>query len=173
MLVMQKRSCSWLLIVAIGSVVVLVSLVQLSLLPWRPTLEYFSIKQVQTTCIPLKRSTKGTDINQQDVEASRPGFDFTRRFPADVHKAVVYRSAPWKAEIGQWLSGCDSVVKEINITEVLISQCVIFNLESYIFRLNYRIVLDVMYISHHNCIKFPFLSIHVRKVDIWCEPTVR
>lgn len=39
------------------------------------------------------------------------------RFPADLHQAVVYRGAPWKAEIGRWLSGCHSVVKEINVTE--------------------------------------------------------
>lgn len=113
MLVMQKRNCSWSLIAAVGLVVLLVSLVQFFWLPWKPTLDFFSIKQAQTTCIPLNESSKGT-------ESSLPGLDLACRFPVDLHSAVVYRGAPWKAEIGRWLSGCDSVVKEINVTEVSI-----------------------------------------------------
>ncbi|KNA04136.1 hypothetical protein SOVF_202460 isoform B, partial [Spinacia oleracea] len=94
----------------VGLVVLLVSLVQFFWLPWKPTLDFFSIKQAQTTCIPLNESSKGT-------ESSLPGLDLACRFPVDLHSAVVYRGAPWKAEIGRWLSGCDSVVKEINVTE--------------------------------------------------------
>lgn len=113
MLSMQKGSCSWSLVAAVGSVVVLASLVHLFLFPLGPTLDYFSVGQVQTSCIPIHDSTKRTGSIQDDVEPL--GLD--RRFPADLHKAVIYCGAPWKAEIGRWLSGCDSVVKEINITE--------------------------------------------------------
>ncbi|KAL2923711.1 putative glucuronoxylan glucuronosyltransferase F8H [Bienertia sinuspersici] len=111
MLVMQKRGCSWSLIAAIGSVVLLVTLVQFLVLPWRPTLDYFSIKQAQVSCTTSNEST------QYNAEGSQRGHELVCRFPADVHNAVVYCGAPWKAKIGQWLSGCDSVVKEINITE--------------------------------------------------------
>ncbi|XP_057535580.1 uncharacterized protein LOC130813737 isoform X1 [Amaranthus tricolor] len=105
MLVMHKRSCSWLLLVAVGSVVVLICLAQFSLSPWGSTRNYFSVKQAQTTCIP------------HNIQASQSGLSLSCRFPADLHKAVVYHGAPWKAEIGQWLLGCDSVVNEISITE--------------------------------------------------------
>ena len=112
MLVMHKRSCSWLLLVAVGSVVVLICLAQFSLSPWGSTRNYFSVKQAQTTCIP------------HNIQASQSGLSLSCRFPADLHKAVVYHGAPWKAEIGQWLLGCDSVVNEISITEVLISSTI-------------------------------------------------
>lgn len=114
MLVMQKKSCSWSLIGAVASVVLLVYLVQCFLLPWGSTLDYFSIKQVHNTCILSNESTKVTEVTQHNAES---GVDLACRFPADLHQAVVYRGAPWKAEIGRWLSGCHSVVKEINVTE--------------------------------------------------------
>jgi hypothetical protein len=37
-----------------------------------------------------------------------------------LHRAVFYRNAPWKAEIGRWLSGCDAVTKEVSVVEVII-----------------------------------------------------
>ncbi|KAL5744045.1 hypothetical protein ACOSQ2_027161 [Xanthoceras sorbifolium] len=46
-------------------------------------------------------------------------LDINHRFPADLHKAVVYRNAPWKAEIGGWLSGCDAITEEVNIVEII------------------------------------------------------
>src|SRR5687767_1294593 len=110
---MQKGHCSWSLLAAVGSLLVLLSVVHLFLSPLGSTLDYFGVRQAQTSCLLTNGSTKGIGGFHQDVE-----LDLDRRFRADLHNAVVYRGAPWKAEIGRWLSGCDSVVKEIHITEV-------------------------------------------------------
>ncbi|GMH18719.1 hypothetical protein Nepgr_020560 [Nepenthes gracilis] len=90
----------------------LVSVVHLFLFPLTPTLDYLGIRQIQTSC----PSTNDT-FRKDNAVVFPPGLDFGHRFPADSYKAVVYRGAPWKAEIGQWFSGCDSIVKEVDIVE--------------------------------------------------------
>ena len=64
---------------------------------------------------------QGGDHVWENIQHS---LDLDHRFPSDLHNAVVYHNAPWKAEIGQWLSGCDSIAKEVNIVEVIM---MIFN----------------------------------------------
>jgi len=110
---MQKANCSWSLLAAVGTLLVMLSVVHLFLFPLGPTLDYFSVRQAQTSCVPTNKSTKGIGSIQHNVE-----LDLDHRFPADLHNAVIYRGAPWKAEIGRWLSGCDAIVEEIHITEV-------------------------------------------------------
>ncbi|EPS72577.1 hypothetical protein M569_02178, partial [Genlisea aurea] len=39
------------------------------------------------------------------------------RYPADLRNSVTYRDAPWKSEIGRWLSGCDLNVTSVSIIE--------------------------------------------------------
>ena len=46
--------------------------------------------------------------------------DLNIQYPADSRNAVVYRGAPWKAEIGRWLSGCDSKTAAVKIVQVLL-----------------------------------------------------
>ncbi|KAL5981975.1 hypothetical protein ACLOJK_016042 [Asimina triloba] len=54
-----------------------------------------------------------------DVPDNKISFSLVHsRFPVDSHRAVNYRGAPWKAEVGRWLSSCDSIVTEIDIIEV-------------------------------------------------------
>ncbi|PON32049.1 Exostosin-like [Parasponia andersonii] len=111
----QKWKCSWSLFATIASVVALVSVVHLFLFPLVPTFDYF--RQAQIPCVPINGSAEvGTDHVR---ESPQPSIDLDRQFPADLHNAVVYRGAPWKAEIGQWLSGCDTIVKEVNISEII------------------------------------------------------
>ncbi|KAL9252051.1 hypothetical protein AKJ16_DCAP05896 [Drosera capensis] len=74
------------------------------------SLEYFGARQVESSCV-LSNGTRR--------EGFVPALDLDRLFPADSHGAVVYHGAPWKAEIGRWLSGCDSIAKETNIVEQL------------------------------------------------------
>lgn len=111
----QKWRCSWSFFATIASIVTLVSVVHLFLFPLAPTLDYF--RQVQNSCVPINGSadaaTKNINNSQQQP------IDLEHQFPADLHKAVVYRGAPWKAEIGRWLSGCDSITKEVDIFEVM------------------------------------------------------
>lgn len=109
---MQKGNCSWSLLAAVGTLFVLFSVVHLFLFPLGPTLDYFGVRHAQTSCIPTYESTRGIGSIQHNVE-----LDLDHQFPADLHNAVIYRGAPWKAEIGRWLSACDAIVEEIHITE--------------------------------------------------------
>lgn len=110
---MNKWRCSWSLAATIASVVALVSVVHLFLFPLTPTFNYF--KMAQDSCIPTNASAES--LSNRDQEG--PAVDFKRLFSVNLHGAVVYQGAPWKAEIGQWLAGCDSVAKEVNITEII------------------------------------------------------
>ncbi|XP_074279187.1 uncharacterized protein LOC141604650 [Silene latifolia] len=91
----QNWSCTkGSVVTALGTLVVLISLLHISLSP-SSTLDYFRVGYEQA---PLKLGI---------------------RFPADLHNAVVYRDSPWKPHIGSWLSACDSLVADINITEII------------------------------------------------------
>lgn len=79
------------------------------LFPSVPSFDYFGYKQVKDSCIPINET-----INVENKHI----LPLNATFPADLHKAVVYRGAPWKAEIGQWLSACSSVATSIKVLEV-------------------------------------------------------
>lgn len=121
---LQKWKCSWSLLATVASVVALISVAHLFLFPLAPSLEYFSMGQGQKTCTPINASIRGVDHDGKNLQ---PSLDLDHRFPADSHKSVVYRGAPWKAEIGRWFSGCDSIAAEVSIIEVF----------SYLFCLNW------------------------------------
>ncbi|XP_059646319.1 uncharacterized protein LOC132292199 isoform X1 [Cornus florida] len=110
MFTIQKWKCSWSLVAAIASIVALVSVVHLFLFPLVPSFNYFNALQVQNSCLPINGSIIGGKDNMSVL-------DLDVRFPSDLHKAVVYRSAPWKAEIGRWLSGCDSITTAVKVVE--------------------------------------------------------
>ena len=67
------------------------------------------LRQFQNFCIPSNGSS----------EDLQPAVDLDHRFPAALHKEVVYRGAPWKVEMWKWLSGCDSITKEVSTVEVI------------------------------------------------------
>lgn len=110
----QKWKCSWFLVATIASVLALVSVVHLFLFPLAPSLNYFKLSQ--SSCLPTNASAELQSTHFS--ENLEPTIDLKHQFPADSHGAVVYQGAPWKAEIGQWLAGCDFITKEVNITEV-------------------------------------------------------
>ncbi|KAK0596596.1 hypothetical protein LWI29_017159 [Acer saccharum] len=117
MVSVQKWKWSWSLVAAVASVLALVSVVHLFLVPVVPSFDYINSRQVQSPCVPLNGSSQGG--SHHVWENSPPRLDLDHRFPADLHRAVVYRNAPWKAEIGRWLSGCDAVAEEVNIVEII------------------------------------------------------
>lgn len=113
-----SRYCSWTLVATVSSVLTLVSLVYLFLFPLVPSFDYFTARQqIQNSCVPINESVEGA--TDRVWENSPPHLHLDHRFPVDLHNAIVYRNAPWKAEIGRWLSGCDSVAKEVDVVEVL------------------------------------------------------
>lgn len=101
----KKWKCSWFLVATIASVVALFSTVHIFLFPLTPSFNY--LKLAQNSCIATNASAEFPDNHVK--ENLNPAIDLKKQFPADLHRAVVYRGAPWKAEIGQWLRGCDSV----------------------------------------------------------------
>lgn len=126
---LQKWKCSWSLAATIASILALVSVVHLFLYPLVPPLDYLSLSQAQNSCLPVNGSTEGgkkyvpgmgsdegiTDYSKEDPQ---PMVDLNVQYPADLHNAVAYRDAPWKAEVGRWLSGCDSNITAVEIFEV-------------------------------------------------------
>ncbi|OWM67216.1 hypothetical protein CDL15_Pgr000668 [Punica granatum] len=101
----QKWKCSWSLVATSVSVVGLISVLHLFLFPAVPAFDYFGYG-----------SNGGATTNPGELKSLS---DLDTRFPADSSNAVVYRGAPWKAQIGRWLSGCDSITEEIKVTEVI------------------------------------------------------
>ncbi|PQP99077.1 uncharacterized protein Pyn_37799 [Prunus yedoensis var. nudiflora] len=120
MLSIQKWKRSWSQIATIASIVALASIILGSIVhlfwfPLVPSFNYFS--QAQNSCVPINGSAEAVIDN---VKGNfKPPIDLDRQFPSDLHKAVVFRGAPWKAEIGRWLSGCDPISDEVNINEVI------------------------------------------------------
>lgn len=113
----QKLKCSWSLLSAVASVIVIVSVVHLFLFPVVPSFDYLSARRVQNSCVPVDSSIEqGASHAWENLQ---PGVSLDKRFPSDLHKAVVYHNAPWKANIGQWLSGCDAITRVVNISEVV------------------------------------------------------
>ncbi|KAG6690791.1 hypothetical protein I3842_10G030800 [Carya illinoinensis] len=115
MLSIQKWKCSWSLAAAIASIVALVSVVHLFLFPFGPSFDYF--RETQNACVPINGSSEATTNHVR--EDLRVTADLDHRFPADLHKGDIYHDAQWKAEIGQWLSGCNSITQEISIAEII------------------------------------------------------
>ncbi|KAJ7972241.1 exostosin family protein [Quillaja saponaria] len=111
----HKWRCSWSLVATIASVLALVSIVHLFLFPLAPSFNYFS--QAQNSCAPINVSAEAATNNVRGN--LKPTIDLDHQFLADLHNAVVYRGAPWKAEIGRWLAGCDLVTKEVGIVEII------------------------------------------------------
>ena len=110
----QKWKCSWFFVASVASFLALVSVIHLFLFPLAP-LNYFKLQQ--NSCLPTNVSA---ELTSTDVgENLEPAIDLEHRFSSDLYGAVVYRGAPWKSEIGQWLAGCDSVTKNISVTEVI------------------------------------------------------
>ncbi|KAF1877815.1 hypothetical protein Lal_00038124 [Lupinus albus] len=110
---MRKWSCSWSLAATFATVVALVSVLLLFMFPLTPSFNYF--KLARYSCLPTNSSEELTS----NLDKEEPAIDLNRQFIIDSHRAVVYRGAPWKAEIGQWLAGCDFMTKEVNITEII------------------------------------------------------
>lgn len=127
---LQKWKCSWSLAATVAATLAVVSVVHLFLYPLVPPLDYLSISQAQSVCVPINGSTGGGEkyvngmdskegITDHPKEDPHPVVDLNVLYPADSLKAVTYRGAPWKAEIGRWLSGCDSDVNTVKVIEVL------------------------------------------------------
>ncbi|GFP89678.1 probable glucuronosyltransferase gut1 [Phtheirospermum japonicum] len=107
----QKWKLTWSVAASIASILALISVIHLFLYPVVPSLDYLSLRQAQSSCIPIN----GTKVNPK--QNPQPMVDLKVRYPDDLHNAVTYNGAPWKAEIGRWLSGCNSNTTAIEISE--------------------------------------------------------
>lgn len=115
MMSLQKWKCSWSYVATIASIVALVSLLDLFLFHRVPYSSYLGSLEVRKSCISVNCSTQG---GNDKLMQNLPLIDLNAQFPADLHEAVVYNGAPWKAEIGRWLSGCNSNATALKISEV-------------------------------------------------------
>lgn len=97
---------------AVGALVMLVTAVHVFMVPILPSsLDYFGAR---------------SSISRQRNELPGVGVVDSRlrgQFPSDSHGAVVFRGAPWKAEVGRWLAGCHANSSSVNVTEVCTYLC--------------------------------------------------
>lgn len=126
---LQKWKCSWSLAATIAAILALASVVHLFLYPLVSPLDYLSLSKTQNSCLPENGSTEGSQKKISEIGAEKgktdssnknpqPVVDLSVQYPADLHYGVTYRGAPWMAEIGRWLSGCDSNTTAVKIVEV-------------------------------------------------------
>uniref|UniRef100_A0A2K1XB24 DNA2/NAM7 helicase-like C-terminal domain-containing protein n=1 Tax=Populus trichocarpa TaxID=3694 RepID=A0A2K1XB24_POPTR len=99
MISIQKWKCSWSLIATIVSVVALVSAAPLFLFPVLPFLDCFNVRN---SSVPIN-GTVDERNHHHVLENLKPW--------------LIHRNAPWKAEIGRWLSVCDSATKDVTVVE--------------------------------------------------------
>lgn len=114
MFTVQAWKCSWSLIAVAALLIALVSIVHLFLFPLAPSsFSYFGLRQLQ------KSVNNGTskEVSDHFRGSQNPEVNIDHQHTADGHKAVVYHGAPWKPEIGRWLSGCDVINRTVNIVE--------------------------------------------------------
>lgn len=150
---LQKWKCSWSYVATTASIVVLVSLLDLLLFHRVPYSAYLGSMQVRNSCIYGNCSTQGG--NDKLMQHIPPLIDLDAQFPADLHKAVVYNGAPWKAKIGRWLSGCNSNATALKISEVFTLHLV-YNCSCNFVLLSELIFpkKDILLISHYLHISF-------------------
>ncbi|XP_077214389.1 exostosin family protein [Tasmannia lanceolata] len=117
MISVQTWKFSWSLVATIASFVILVSIVHVFLFPLVPSIDYFGTRQSRNSCLPINGSIGGGDDHLSGN--SQLGLDLDTQFPADAHGAVVYRGAPWRAEMGRWFSGCASISTTVNVVETI------------------------------------------------------
>ncbi|XP_065011559.1 uncharacterized protein LOC135585634 isoform X2 [Musa acuminata AAA Group] len=102
----------WSLVTATVSLLLLASAIHMFLSPLFPSsLDFFGARQNSASCAPLNASSDHRRTERWD------DVEWGARFPAHFHGAVTYRSAPWKAEIGRWLSGCGSILAAVEVVE--------------------------------------------------------
>lgn len=165
----HKKRCSWSLVASGASIVILISIVHLFLYPVVPSLDYFSTWSFQNSCVPINGSSAVdnrasqdnktikdrmymTFVNETSKGSPPPMLDLNAEFPEDLHNAVVYRGAPWKAEIGRWLAGCDARNASVKIVEVITS--LIF--EIYFYHVLFLTYQSSFHVYTHILLYFSF-----------------
>ncbi|XP_074575072.1 uncharacterized protein LOC141831581 isoform X2 [Curcuma longa] len=86
------------LVAAIAFLLILVSFTHMFLPPLRPSFDYFSRRR-------------------ERLFGGGASEDLGTRSPETSHAPVTYRGAPWKSEIGRWLSGCDPLSVAVEVVE--------------------------------------------------------
>ncbi|XP_042417435.1 uncharacterized protein LOC122006135 isoform X1 [Zingiber officinale] len=86
------------LVAAIGFLLILVSFAHMFLPPLLPSFDYFGGRN-------------------ERLSGGGASEDLGTRSPATSHVPVTYRGAPWKAEIGRWLSRCDPLSVAVEVVE--------------------------------------------------------
>lgn len=112
----QKFNCSWSLGVSITSIIALVTVVHLFFFPLMPSLD--NLRRIHNSGFAINSSTEAYSNHPEQDPGPQP-VDLNLKFPPDSHHAVMYHGAPWKSHIGRWLSGCDAIIKELQIVEVV------------------------------------------------------
>ncbi|RCV46311.1 hypothetical protein SETIT_9G521600v2 [Setaria italica] len=108
MLAIRSTKCPVAFVGAAGALVVLVTAVHVFMVPILPSsLDYFGAR---SSISRPRNALPGVGV----VDSRLRG-----QFPSDSHGAVVFRGAPWKAEVGRWLAGCHANSSSVNVTEAI------------------------------------------------------
>jgi hypothetical protein len=103
----RSTKCPVAFVGAAGALLVLVTAVHVFMVPILPSsLDYFGAR---SSASHPRNASLGVGVVDSRLR---------EHFPSDSHGAVVFRGAPWKAEVGRWLAGCHANSSSFNITEV-------------------------------------------------------
>lgn len=112
MLAIRSTKCPVAFVGAASALAVLATAVHVFMVPILPSsLDYFGAHS--STNRP-RNAPPGVGV----VDSRLRG-----QFPSDSHGSVVFRGAPWKAEVGRWLAGCHTNYSSVNVTEVCAYLC--------------------------------------------------
>eukprot|EP01018_Ginkgo_biloba_P032824 Gb_35367 [translate_table: standard] len=120
---LQKFKCSLQLTAVILFFVTLISIFHIFFVPLIPSsLEFFGLQQTQNLFVPSNHtsSSNGSLAETKNVEqVSIIPLNSTEQYGENSHGAVVYRNAPWRADVGRWLSRCHEIATPVPIVEMI------------------------------------------------------
>ncbi|XP_057849591.2 uncharacterized protein LOC131060391 isoform X2 [Cryptomeria japonica] len=100
---LQNFKCSWQQILVILSLITFIFVVHIFYMPLIPfSLEFNGVQQNITNAYSEENKSIGK-----------------MQFTEDSYVAVVYRNAPWKSDIGKWLSRCNDIAESVPINETI------------------------------------------------------
>jgi len=110
---LQNFKYSWQLTIVILILVAFISVVHIFFVPLIPTsLEFTGSRQTESLA-DASSVKNGSSIGDKNIEQDQ--------YPqsSDSYGAILYRDAPWKADMGKWLSRCHDIAAPVYINETI------------------------------------------------------
>lgn len=111
---LQNFKYSWHLTVVILILVAFISIVHIFFVPLIPaSLDFTRSRQIESLANALSSIKNVSSIGDKNIEQDQDPQSH------DSDGAILYRDAPWKADIGKWLSRCHDIAAPVYINETI------------------------------------------------------